>query len=202
MTRIPTATMIWGGSGYVDLKSPHADQFTIADIATGLSREARFAGHTLGRHGLSVAEHSVNVANMARQLCLSEDLERVALLHDASEAYLGDLQTPAKAMPEMAGFCEVEDRLQAAIFRAFDLTDAARDWAATVRGLDHAAFAIERAALIDAAEDWRLCPPVAFGQRQMNVCSPPQARVAFLRRAAELGLAPDPARDPADLEVA
>lgn len=155
-----TSNSIWTGSGYLDFRAPHKATFRVADIARGLSRRARFSGHTIGEEPLSVARHSICVMHMARRLDLSRDLERVALLHDAAEAFLVDLPTPAKSLPELAGYCEIEDRLQDAIFAAFGLTAAARDWRRTVDGLDRAALAVERAALIDDPHPWPGCPGV------------------------------------------
>jgi hypothetical protein len=84
----------------------------IVDISHSLARICRFGGHTYGF--LSVAEHSVAVSHLVpRELALT------ALLHDASEAYLGDLVRPLKKLPEMAVYREAEERAHAAIARAF-----------------------------------------------------------------------------------
>src|SRR4051812_20540869 len=74
----------------------------IRDIAHSLSRVCRFGGHCVGV--MNVAAHSVRVlsrfctanANATRQEKLT------ALLHDASEAYLGDIPRPLKIHPAFA----------------------------------------------------------------------------------------------------
>lgn len=85
-----TADTIRTFSGaYIDVFFPDPSQIIIGDIAWGLSHTARFGGHTKGF--LSVAQHSCQVADMVPpeyQLC--------ALLHDASEAYIGDIPAPIK----------------------------------------------------------------------------------------------------------
>lgn len=116
---------------YIDPLRPEKDKIFIADIARGLSNVCRFAGQT----GLfySVAEHSVRV-----MLLVESQLEALtaagdndltptqqrhlllyALLHDAAEAYLGDVPTPIKA--RRTDYVHDEARLQKVIFDAFGI---------------------------------------------------------------------------------
>jgi hypothetical protein len=83
----------------------------ILDIAHSLALCNRFAGHT--KEPISVAQHSVYVA----ALCPAHALQ--GLLHDASEAYLGDVTKWLKAQPQMEAYREAEHLLQAAIYRYF-----------------------------------------------------------------------------------
>ncbi len=48
-------------------------------------------------------------------------IPRQALLHDAAESYLGDITKWLKSTPEMRFFREIEDELQATIYRVFSL---------------------------------------------------------------------------------
>lgn len=89
----------------------------IEDIAHGLSRVCRFAGQCAGF--MSVAEHSVAVARIVMTTDPQHALE--ALLHDASEAYLGDLPRPIKHLPEMQPYRDAEARAEAAIAQKFGL---------------------------------------------------------------------------------
>src|SRR5580765_2644929 len=61
------------------------EDIDIVDIAHALACCNRFAGHC--RRPINVAQHSVYVS----RLCDDTGFERQALLHDASEAYLGDI---------------------------------------------------------------------------------------------------------------
>lgn len=73
---------------------PRPEEIFIEDIAHALSHYCRFGGHC--KTFYSVAEHSLFVANLVP----AKDRLH-ALLHDAAEAYLGDMINPLKrTMPE------------------------------------------------------------------------------------------------------
>lgn len=72
------------------LDKPDPALIDIEGIAHALSLLCRFNGHCT--RFCSVAEHSVHVA---REIDL--DLAMEGLLHDAAEAYLGDVHSPLKA---------------------------------------------------------------------------------------------------------
>lgn len=93
-----------------DLKILDPESICIEDIAHALSNTARFGGHL--KEFYSVAQHSVHMAQMA-----SENFKLEALLHDASEAYLGDMPSPFKRiMPE---YKEYENKLMQVIADKF-----------------------------------------------------------------------------------
>lgn len=73
----------------IDLHYPTSSHIIITDIARALSHICRFGGHV--NQFYSVAEHSVIVMQLA-----PVDLKPYALLHDAAEAYLGDVIKPLK----------------------------------------------------------------------------------------------------------
>lgn len=69
--------------------TPKAEDINITDIAWALSNLCRFNGHS--KHFYSVAEHSIYVSeNSPKQYALQ------GLLHDAAEAYIGDIASPIK----------------------------------------------------------------------------------------------------------
>lgn len=74
----------------VDLLEMPSYMIDITDIAHALSLTCRFNGHC--RKLYSVAEHCVR----AVQLCTDFNSKRLALLHDAPEAYIGDFISPLK----------------------------------------------------------------------------------------------------------
>lgn len=94
-----------------DLVRPQDHAFDIEDIAHALSNQCRFAGQC--RQFYSVAEHSILVS----QMLSSYQFE--GLMHDASEAYIGDVTRPLKHL--MPDYREIEEDIERAIAAAFDL---------------------------------------------------------------------------------
>lgn len=123
----------------------------IVDIAHALSMICRYTGHV--NRFYSVAEHSVIMASyfVAMNCNLAA---RYALLHDASEAYLTDVPSPLKKMPEFAAYCEAEKRLQDIIYTAFGLDPEESE---NVTELDKAIIGWEAPALFATRDpDWVL----------------------------------------------
>jgi len=70
------------------------NNFNIQDIAHSLSQQCRFNGHTKAFY--SVAQHSVLMAKYFQHSHYKPGQILIALLHDAAEAYLGDIVKPIK----------------------------------------------------------------------------------------------------------
>ncbi len=87
-------------------ESPTADMIRIEDIGHALSMICRFGGQA--REFYSVAQHSLLVAELAPQ-----EFAFDALLHDASEAYCGDMVRPLKNL--LPGYREIEEKIHRAI---------------------------------------------------------------------------------------
>lgn len=100
---------------YFDFIDPQADQFTIEDIAGALSKICRFGGQI--ERFYSVAEHSCLCAQVALEDGLNLDALKAVFLHDAAEAFCGDVVKPLKVMlPEYA---VVEKRVERVIQNKF-----------------------------------------------------------------------------------
>ena len=95
------------------LKLTPAD-VSVVDIAHALSRQCRYNGHVEGF--LSVARHSLWVAEHLEHH--GPAIALAGLMHDAAEAYLGDMIRPLKRGPLGAQYREVEARIEAAIAEA------------------------------------------------------------------------------------
>lgn len=109
------ATIITRSGRYFDFIDPQPDQIDIEDIAWGLAMTSRFGGQVKpGVAFYSVAQHSVLVASVVPQ-----EHRFAALMHDAAEAYTGDMVGPLKQL--CPDFKAVEKRVEAAIFAKFGI---------------------------------------------------------------------------------
>ena len=100
---------------------PRPEDFVIGDIAHALSMTCRYNGHS--QVFISVAQHSVLMSH-----CVKPKNALWALLHDAAEAYLGDLVRPVKhgGPPGCIGLGEefkaLENKTLSMIAQRFDLS--------------------------------------------------------------------------------
>lgn len=106
----------------LDVADPSPMDVEVEDIAHGLARVARWNGQTKGAHAFSVAEHSVLVEAICKELQpnLSTMDSLTALLHDSPEYVIGDMISPFKALLGDS-YKDIESRLQEAIHIRFGL---------------------------------------------------------------------------------
>ena len=106
----------------LDLLDPSPLDIEIEDIARGISRVARWNGQTSGVYPLSVAQHSVIVAELLKSY--NENIEikwqLAALLHDAAEYIISDMITPLKSFLGEE-YIQLEEKIQSAINIRFSL---------------------------------------------------------------------------------
>jgi len=92
----------------VDLLNPKPETIDIRDIALALGRQCRYNGMT--REHCSVAEHSIMVANLIFDANGTKHDQFCGLMHDAHEAYIGDMIQPMKTMPGLGeAYKKLED---------------------------------------------------------------------------------------------
>lgn len=161
-------------------EDPRPEDVRIADIAHHLSMICRFTGAV--KRFYSVAEHSVHVSHLVPR---ADAL--AGLMHDATEAYLTDVNKPVKSSPEMQGYRELEALNWFVISRKFELPSVLPQ---CVHDADVAMY---------LAEHDMLMRPPPFPDHSMGFATsivPPRSWVAgwspehaeenFLRRFAEL----------------
>ncbi|QHI73353.1 HD domain-containing protein [Aminipila terrae] len=105
---------------------------TIGDVAHALSLICRANGHL--KIFFSVAQHSINCALEARERGHSEKIQLHCLLHDASEAYIGDVITPLKI--QLNAYKDYENALQATVLKALDVETPDEEEAAIIKEID------------------------------------------------------------------
>jgi uncharacterized protein len=124
-----------------DLLNPKVEDICTADICFSLSKQCRFFGHTSEFY--SVAEHSYRVMKI-----VGEEAKSWALLHDATEAYIGDISRPMRrSLKAVSGFDwvkSIEDEISECIREKYlKLKDYDEKIAADVKNADNIMLATE-----------------------------------------------------------
>ncbi len=145
--RIGDWMMTRSGTRFYPL-DPRPNEIHIADIIHHLARVCRYGGAVLGHY--SVAEHCCHLADFFTGPWPGHSVDktgyaRAALLHDAAEAYIGDLIRPIK--PNLPEFAAIEAPLEQMIWLRFGLP---RTLPAAVKAADTAIIGDERRALFSA----------------------------------------------------
>ncbi len=122
---------------------PRVEDIDPADIAHALSLICRYGGHI--NRFMSVAEHCVLMS-----YAVAPENALWALVHDATEAYMGDMIRPLKQ--SMPAYRAAEDRLMAVICERFGIDPVCP---AEVKQADLRILHDERAALMSASpQSW------------------------------------------------
>lgn len=113
-----------------DFANPTPEMIDLKDIARGLARIPRFMAQT--NIMITVAEHSMYVADN-----VPDEFKLEALLHDAAEAYTGDIPSPLKALIGKS-FKVIESNIEFAIATRFRLQ---YPWPEAIKAMDsHALY--------------------------------------------------------------
>jgi len=159
---------------HFDILNPKIKDICITDIAHGLALQCRFNGHC--NQFYSVAEHCVRMA------CW--DLpggSKQRLMHDAAEAYLGDIPSPIKQnFPE---FIRIEENLLNIIFKKFKIGIYNKD---IVKEADLIMLTTERRDLMGDSDWWGLKQKPYH--KIIKPWSPRFAEVCFLKMAERWGI--------------
>lgn len=158
--------------------APTVEDIDPIDIAHALSLLCRYNGHVTQFY--SVAEHCVLMSH-----AVAPEHALWALLHDATEAYVGDMVRPLKLqLPE---YREVEDHLMVVIADRFGLTGGAR-MPAPVKESDTRILLDERAVLMPNTQyAWDVDNFEPLGVR-VTGWDPMYAEDMYLDRLHDLGV--------------
>jgi 5'-nucleotidase len=156
---------------WVNPFDPDPEQIDAGDIARALANQCRFGGHS--RTFYSVAQHSVLVSELVEARGGDVEDTFAALMHDATEAYLGDMPHPIKhRSPLGAAFKEAEDALEQVLRERFRIKPGVPE--------------IKRRAFSGESWHWPELEGVEPLDLELTAWPPDEAAAAFARRYAEL----------------
>ena len=149
----------------IDVTDPDPTTIVIEDIAWALSRLPRFSGHTIPYIPYSVAQHCIRV--MKELAPHGPKIQLYGLLHDAAEAYINDLPSPVKHIPEIhAVISKIEDKLMLTIYEAIGIQPPTEEEERIVKIADKNQQAVEAYNFMySRGKDWNL-PDVSFKNLQ------------------------------------
>jgi uncharacterized protein len=166
---------------------PRPEEICIEDIAHALANTCRFNGHC--KKYYSVAQHSVLVSHLLGEYAVDMGVlpgivnayALGGLLHDAAEAYCGDMVRPLKHEIPLYKF--VENRILDVILKKFGVGSLPDNW-----------LKADNVALATEVRDLLATPPMPWSDtvgmkpllQKIVPLSPKNAEVAFLQRFNDL----------------
>jgi 5'-deoxynucleotidase YfbR-like HD superfamily hydrolase len=156
---------------------PRAEDISIVDIAHGLSNICRYGGQP--KEFYSVAQHSVICSWEARH-----DLAKKLLLHDASEAYIGDIISPLKMTEQYEIYRQIEARLMEVIYEKFNLKEDTEWEAEEIHRIDLLVRHTEMRDFGSIPEKyWKKETKLNYSIKPLN---PTESKILFLKTFASL----------------
>jgi len=163
---------------------PRPEEFEIKDIALSLSRINRYNGHNDAP--ISVAQHSVQCVDLVELIDGGDEEEvhrhkRYMLMHDATEAYVGDMVRPLKSI--IPQFGEIEAKVWEACVERFEIEPIDPK---VVKYYDNLACAWEKRDLCTSYEHWPRMPEVPDVLLRMKSWTAKQSERQFIQMFNEL----------------
>ena len=169
-----------------DVFDPDPNQIDIFDIAHHLSLMTRFNGAC--KWFYSIAQHSINCSQRAADYHYprpsEEKLALALLMHDAAEAYVGDIVRPIKR--KITDFSVVENGVMDAINTRFDLPPVAeiRGYKAAIKEVDNRMLVTEKLQLMDPNVRWAIEDIFEPYDLELELWQPRAAEMLFLSHFA------------------
>ena len=190
-------TGLSGEKVHFDAANFHRNKWDLEEIVGALSNICRFGGHMPTFY--SVCQHStlccLNVdVSECKDEKEEETLRQLALLHDFSEAFLGDVPRPLKQLPEFAFYKVMEARFMSSILKKFMGDDEfPAHMTKAVHAIDNRVLMTERRdALTDdqQSHDWGPLEDVKPLAETIYPLSPHVAYWQFFEVAGGVGIFP------------
>lgn len=160
-----------------DFENPHPSMICAIDIAAGLSRICRFGGQLTYNKFYSVAEHSILCAEEARKDGIDPHIRMAILLHDATEAYCGDVVKPLKNLLGES-YARIEKIVENVIGERFDVDfDKYHD---IIKKYDTEMLTAEQKFLFSPEEHWLNEPSERVLHPEFKLYSHKKARKKFI----------------------
>lgn len=173
MANVHSPTIQLAHGGYFNLLEPDTRDVLMFDIAAALSKLCRYNGHCSEFY--SVAQHSVLVSEI-----IDPRYALWGLLHDASEAYLGDVSYPLKQL--LPDYRLIEARVEACIIETFKLGLEPPD----VKRADLVALCTEKRDLMPKGPDWKMLDGVIPHYNKIHPQDPRTANLSFMDRYVDI----------------
>lgn len=174
MKNVSGPSIILSNGEYFDFLKPESCSFPLSVIAHALSNICRFGGHCPQYY--SVAQHSVYVSQLVPEAYAFE-----GLMHDAVEAFVGDVCKPLKdLLPE---YKKIEDNIEQALLQKYGLQLPLHP---SVKEADIVMLATEQKQLFGNEDTWGYCQGRGPADLQIPYMSPNQAEQFFIDRYFQL----------------
>ncbi|BBB65880.1 hypothetical protein UNDYM_1627 [Undibacterium sp. YM2] len=164
-------TILTAGGSYFNFNEPEKSDIEIETIAHALSHICRFTGHCTRFY--SVAQHCYMAS-----FVVPPDLALDGLMHDAAEAYIGDVSKPLKVL--LPDYAEIERQVENALIQHFSLKHQDHPW---IKRADLIMLATEQRDLMpDIGENWFAGTDIVPMKDRIEPWDSKTAKLKFLQR--------------------
>jgi hypothetical protein len=167
-------TIATASGRYFNFLNPDLEQISIKDISVGLSNTCRFGGQC--KRFYSVAEHCVLMSHI-----VPEELALIALMHDAAEAFTGDIPKPLKQL--LPDFAIIEARTEQAIATVFNLPIVLPP---EIKIADRQMLCAEQMQVMGNSDAWFSTQAIEPARVTVRFWTPTEAEAAFISRYENL----------------